>query len=167
MATKRFKRPRDRIARAKLAVVDKPTRTKIGRMSSASLMSDTKWRKMFAALDRPDLELGQAIVKFISSKREHRISTPRRSSLHPPWAFIDTSEFGPFALRCIEWIEFPSVAEYEYPTTRTHSGRVPPKLVTQDIAKIRAILTSLGHFPIEQTERGLRIIGHVRSANSN
>jgi hypothetical protein len=129
-------------------------------------MSDTKWRKMFAALDRPDLELGQVIVKFIDVRVERRIRTPKAAALHPPRPYVDTTEFGPVLLRDIEWLEFPSIAEYPNPSP-DGKGRVPSARVIQDLEKARSILAALARFPIEQTERGFRVVGHVRRAKSN
>jgi hypothetical protein len=122
-------------------------------------MSDTKWRKLFAALDRSDLELGQMIVKFIDDGDEQRISTPGREALYPPRAYIDAAT-GPFALRRIEWIELPFVAEYERNTMG--SGKIAPRTVPQDVDEARRIVEALGQFPMEITDRGLRITGHVR-----
>jgi hypothetical protein len=132
----------------------------------ASLMSDTKWRKLFAALDRPNLEISQSIVKFIDADNERRIRTPTSNSLHPPKPFFDTIEFGPISFRSIEWIEFPSVAEYPQ-RSPNDTGRISAKRVTQDLAKVEAILDRLGKFPITRTERGLRISGYVRPPSSS
>ena len=126
-----------------------------------ALMSDTKWRKMFSALDRPELQLRQAIVKFVDNPDERIISMPKASALHPPKPFIDTSEFGPVSLREIEWIEFPAQAVYANPSPSS-TGRVPPHIVQQDIAKVETILAAVGKFRLEHNGRGLRIIGHVR-----
>jgi hypothetical protein len=144
-------------------VISKPTRTKIAKTFDAALMSDTKRRKLFVALDRPDIVLQQAIAKFIDSDTELTIAVPKRHSLYPPRAYIDVR--GPVALRCIEWIEFPAVAEYPR-TAPNGTGRVPPTRVVQDLAKVQRILAQLGRFPIEQTKRGIRIAGYSRQTDS-
>jgi hypothetical protein len=104
-------------------------RAHIRRDFSASLMSDTKWRKLFSALDRPDLNLRQAIFKFIDVEREFRMEIPKRSHLVPPQAYIDTFDFGPISLRSIEWLELPTVAEYQPPSKVP--GRLPIERVPQ------------------------------------
>ena len=128
---------------------------------SSSLMSDTKWRKLFTALDRPDLELRQAFVKFVDGDKEHLVNTPRQSALHPPRPYVDTIEFGPISLNSIEWIEFPAVAEYPNKSPNG-MGRVPATALRQDVEKAEEILAALGRFPMEKTMRGLRVNGHVR-----
>src|SRR5262249_60114290 len=71
---------------------------------SASLMSDTKWRKLVAVVETvPSVQ--HYVVKFL------RIPDQREGqgflSLHAPHEFIDTQSFGPIFLREIEWLEFP------------------------------------------------------------
>jgi hypothetical protein len=145
------------------SAVSKPSRAKIGRKFGASLMSDTKWRKLFAALRAPDLDIRQAIVKFIDSDAERQVLM---SAVRPHGAYVDTLEFGPFALREIEWVEFPRVAEFSR-SAPNRTGKIAPKIVVQDIAKARAILEEIGQFPIEQTKRGIRIVGHIRTQSLN
>ncbi|MGE0652758.1 MAG: DUF6678 family protein [Alphaproteobacteria bacterium] len=135
-------------------------RSIIRRDFDASFMSDTKWRKLFAALDRPDLELTQCIVKFVDVEREHRIAAPRSIALHPPRPYVDTPEFGPVTLRSIEWLEFPALAEWPQ---RDH---VPARIVPQDIERARTIIEALGRYPVEETKRGIRIVGHQRRRSS-
>ena len=128
---------------------------------SVSLMSDTKWRKLFTALDRPDLEAAQVLIKFVDTERVHTVRLPRRANLHSPKAFIDMFEFGPLPLRSIEWIEFPAVAEYPN-VSPDGKGRVPSTRVPQNIERIASILADLGQFPMELSRHALRINGHAR-----
>jgi hypothetical protein len=111
---------------------------------SASLMSDTKWRKMFAA------------VAAIPSIKTYYLKSLRGAAevrgfgafgLQAPHEFVDTPSFGPIYLREIEWIEFPRVEQSAH----------------QDIDGLQRALEAAGEFPIEETARGLRIIGHVRA----
>jgi hypothetical protein len=128
---------------------------------SASLMSDTKWRKLFVALDRPDLSIRQVRLKFRDVEHSKTLQMPTRASLACPRAFIDLDEYGPTPLRSIEWIEFPAAAEYTRPSPDGR-GRVPSKFVKQDIEQIEAILAVVGQFPMERNGDALRINGHVR-----
>lgn len=131
---------------------------------AASLMSDTKWYKLFATLDRADLVLNQVIIKFVDVDKEYAIRKPGLVSLYKE-GFVETFDFGSVALRDIEWIEFPEAAEVP-DSSRDDQGRVPSPVVMQDIAKAEALLTAVGQFPMERTARGLRITGHVRRATA-
>ena len=92
----------------------------------ASLMSDTKWRKLLEALDEAPIELSQCVVKFVGRPDEHVI---RRSiGLHPPRPWVDTFAFGPISLRSIEWMLFPRTAAYQL-GDRT----IPKRAVEQDV----------------------------------
>jgi hypothetical protein len=124
---------------------------------SASLMSDTKWRKLIAALkDVPSID--HYFLKSIRSPVER----PGFGFLsgEAPHAFIDTLSFGPVYLRDIEWLEFP-----EFVAQRAN-GPTPPGGHHQDLDELRHALAVIGKFPLEETSRGLRIIGHVRTAPS-
>lgn len=76
------------------------------RSFSASLMSNTKWRSLLAAIDGARIDVGRMVVKFIDVDEEKAITA---FHLHPPHAFVDTAEFGPIPLVSIEWLEFPKV----------------------------------------------------------
>ncbi|MDH3739210.1 MAG: hypothetical protein OER92_08440 [Alphaproteobacteria bacterium] len=123
---------------------------------STALMSDTKWRKLITALDKADIRLEQAVVKFVDTNDIHSVRMPKISALHPPKPFIDTIEFGPLELRAIEWFEIPAVAVWP------RSNNLPPRRSEQDIDAARAIVEGLGKYPVEQTSTGLRIIGYIR-----
>ena len=127
---------------------------RVRRTTTGSLMSDTKWRKVFAAIKaHPELKLRQCIFKFVEDPEE-RIGTPGADlSVPRPWA--DTSTFGPIPLRSIEWILFPRLAQYRFDRT------TPPKLVSQDVDRAMSILGDLGQMPLEMTERGLKVRGYV------
>lgn len=134
-------------------------RRRIRRQFSASLLSDTKWRKLIAALDRPDLSIGQAVVKLVGDDVEHTILMPKSGTLHPPRPYIDIFEFGPIPLRSIEWLELPAIAEYPRHAPNG-SGKASPLNARQDLRKAKIALQGVGKFVIEETDRGLRIIGH-------
>ncbi|WP_411267529.1 DUF6678 family protein [Asticcacaulis sp. 201] len=132
-------------------------RRRVRSTTIGSLMSDTKWRKVFAAIQaHQELELRQCIIKFIDSPEE-RIGNPG-ACLHVPRPWVDTTSFGPIPLRSIEWLLFPRIAEYQ--TGRT----TPAHLVRQDVDGAMRVLTGLGQLPLEMTERGLIIRGYIRTA---
>ncbi len=125
-----------------------------------SALSDTKWRKIFTALDVPGLQLNLMKVKFLNSDAERVMHVPKTPWLQTPRAFIDSLEFGPFPLRDIEWIEFPETSQQPNPSP-TGTGRVPSTSMRQDVEKAEAILRTLGKFPMARTPDGLRIYGYL------
>ena len=141
-------------------LVYKPPRRKIVRLFSASLMSNTKWRKMFVMLGRDNANVGlkQAFIKLIDEEMEYSIAAPEPSNLHLPGSYIDLPS-GRVAFSSIEWIEYPLVARHERrPPNGT--GRLPPSEIVQDLDKAEAVIRKLGQYPLERTERGLRIWGY-------
>ncbi|MEO1731722.1 MAG: hypothetical protein AAFR64_13435 [Pseudomonadota bacterium] len=93
-------------------------------------MSDTKWRKLFGAVQQ--LGPGQMIVKFIDLEEPRRMRFP--PSFACPKAFMDTIEFGPVELCAIEWLELP--------------------------IDLEPIVRPIGKFPLETTPIGTRVIGY-------
>jgi hypothetical protein len=133
---------------------DQRERKAIKRSYVASFMSDTKWRKLFLALDRPELNLSQCVVKFVGVPDAKTMDVPKRHALWPPHGYVDTLQFGPVTLRSIEWIEFPrALMRKRYP------GDAGVETL-QDIEGIRLALEKLGRFPLEDSPAGLRVIGH-------
>lgn len=96
------------------------------RAFSSALMSDTKWRKLLAALAAMEPAPGRMLVKFID------VETPRQMAFPPclqtAHAYMDTIEYGPVELRAIEWMELecqPDPAALpmgQFPIEYTHSG---------------------------------------------
>jgi hypothetical protein len=123
----------------------------------ASLMSDTKWRKLLSALDKSELELRRCIVKFMGDPEEKVLSRP--VGLYPPRPWVDTFQFGPIPLRSIEWLLFPRVAEVRDPDCT-----IPAKHLVQDVDGAARIIEALGRYPAELSERGLVIVGHLPPA---
>jgi hypothetical protein len=146
-------------------VITKPSRKKIARLFTTSLMSNSKWRKTFSMIGprNANLRLEQAAVKFIDVDTERAVTAFNGDWLlrQTPWAYIDLWEFGPVALNSIEWFEFLSEAVVER-AAPSGTGRLPPIRRAQDIDAAEAVINKLGKYPLERTERGLRIIGHIR-----
>lgn len=121
---------------------------------AASLMSNSKWRALFDALRASEVKVEGIVVKFIGDDREHLSSLP---GLYPPHAFIDLQPFHILPLVDIEWIEFRRIVRVKRP------DNVPDGLVPQDTDVIRAAIEATGkRYPIEETELGFRVVGHVK-----
>ena len=121
------------------------------RQTRASLMSDTKWRKLFAALDAPGLGLDRCIWKFVG--RDDAVPGSMSSGLYLPRPWIDTIEFGPFSFRSIEWLWIPRLTKW---------GRK-----AQDVDRAAQLISALGRYPIEVNERGLLVRGYLGKAPSD
>lgn len=127
----------------------------VRRTFSTAQMSDTKWRKLFAALREaaPGIRMR---VKFVDAAEPRDLGTPASIALHSPYPYVDTAAFGPVELRAIEWLEFPAVVFWS-------RGRgLPGREIVQDLDAVAARLAALGRFPVERTERGLRVRGYAR-----
>lgn len=121
---------------------------------AGSVMSNTKWRLVLGLLASPEVAIQQIIVKFVGVEDEQRTTVPWD---YGPREFIYSSEYGPYPLVALEWIEVP--AEAELPG----GNSIPAKRFDQDVGRVRASIAATGkQFVLEETERGLRIIGHVK-----
>ncbi|TCR64515.1 DUF6678 family protein [Rhizobium sp. BK376] len=131
---------------------------KAGKLSSenytASLMSNTKWRALFGALEEAGISAACS-VKFIGEDKECEIVAHPR--LFPPHPYIDLWPLNEYPLVEIEWIEFRRIVRYR------RDNNVPAELVPQDIDAIRAAIESTGkRFPFEVSEDAIRVVGHVK-----
>jgi hypothetical protein len=95
-------------------------------------MSDSKWRKLLAAVRGADVGVDQMWVKFIDTKEAQQMQFP--PNLSCPGPYIDTIEFGPVELRSIEWMEFET-----------------------DLTRL---LDPIGKFPVELRFGRTRIVGY-------
>lgn len=122
---------------------------------AGSVMSSAKWRTAINALLTPETSLLQIITKFVGVEDEKRMTLP---ALNVPYDFFDSGEFGPFPIVAIEWVEVPHKAEY-----LSHAYGAPPvRRVRQDVEGARTALERTGkQYVLEETSRGLRIIGHI------
>jgi hypothetical protein len=128
-----------------------PTKRKLRSEGWSSLMSNAKWQVLIKAVEKTGIERPQVIAKFLDAADEKRMLMP----FLVPHTYFD-SEFGPFTRIEIEWMEFP--AEAVFP----RSKGVQPFKEPQDIETMRKAIVATGKvFPMEDTERGFRITGHV------
>jgi hypothetical protein len=137
---------------------DREELQRVGRViqarARASLMSDTKWRKVLAELNKPERQLKYCVVKFIEVSEEKKIYFP--TYLYPPRPWVDTFGFGPIPLRSIEWMLIPHIAKY-----KRGNAHVPDGEVEQDVESIADAISRLGKYPTSISSHGLLIIGHV------
>jgi len=126
----------------------------VRRETRASLMSDTKWRKLLHALEENGLSDLLYVFKLVDDPTEHVLTL--RNALWPPRPWIDGFSWGPSPLRSIEWMLLPSVLE-DPPVGRG----VWTKRVSQDVEEAARIIASLGQYPVERIDRGLLIRGYL------
>ncbi|MDZ4370902.1 MAG: hypothetical protein U1C74_05710 [Phenylobacterium sp.] len=119
-------------------------------------MSDTKWRKLIRVLDRPDLQLGHCVIKFVGEPAPRVTYRPDGASIYPGGGWIDAS-LGPIRLRTIEWLMFPRRFEYRPLNDRT----IPARQVHQDVDYAVRVLGGLSDYPVEVTDEGLLIRGYL------
>jgi hypothetical protein len=104
--------------------------------ATACHMSNTKWRKLFAALR--ELDIGPLRWKFISDDRIFvRPVPPAHAVLERTLGDALPYPYGPF--REIEWIEVPA---------------------EQAVVVVEALAT-VGEFPIQQLDSGVRVVGYT------
>lgn len=121
---------------------------------AASLMSNSKWRTLFEAIEESAVKVEGMTVKFIDDDKEW---SPVYPGLYPPRAYIDLWPLNVYPLVEIEWVEFPRIVEWKRP------NNVPAKLVPQDIDAILTVIESTGkRFPLEVSGEAIRVIGHVK-----
>jgi hypothetical protein len=123
---------------------------------SHALMSDTKWRKLFTAVNDSAWQASLVVVKFVGSDNAEPkyMRWPGPNSFWPPSEWIDTVEFGPIELRSIEWLMIPAAV-----VARRLAELAKPGAL-QDLAAIESALKRVGQFPLETTPDGLKIIGY-------
>lgn len=100
---------------------------------AVAFMSDTKWRKLFDAVRNARRDLDRMTVKFIDADAPRQMHFP--PSLVCPRPYMDTIEFGPVALRSIEWVEFRD--------------------------DLSGLLQPIGQFPLTVVEAVTRITGYT------
>ncbi|MBS7695987.1 MULTISPECIES: hypothetical protein [unclassified Chelatococcus] len=114
-------------------------------------MSDTKWRLALGAVYACGVQIQEMKVKFVDVPEVKRLGS---LWFKTPHAFTDSLEYGPFPLVAIEGLEFPRDIDQGRRSNPHCRGK-------QDIAAIRAALDATGKaLPLEDTETGLRIVGH-------
>lgn len=116
---------------------------------SVSLMSDTKWRKLFRLLSRAQVKVERATWHFIDLPHPMTQGLPREDELAET-RFRD-GRFQPFEYKWIRSIEIPR--EYR-PIANVGYAKQQP------IDKLVEVLEAAGQFPIEETPDGIAIIAY-------
>lgn len=109
-----------------------PERRRARRTFAVANMSDTKWRKLIAAIARSHPDVDTMRIQFIDLGEVRTMRFP--PSLRCPWAYMDTIEFGPVELCSIEWLEVQ--------------------------ADVTQLADALGRFPVERTAQGTLVRGY-------
>lgn len=125
---------------------------------TCSLMSNTKWRKVFHIFSSPEFGLKVFRYKDVPLDegednghiRQYLDRLPPPNMIGEKW-IGDCLGGGPLYYRSIEWIEIPA----RYPMRS--QGR---PIVQQDLVAAAHALTQAGQFPIELTDEWLRVYGY-------
>lgn len=116
-----------------MTVHDRSKIVKLARQRfSGALMSDTKWRKLVAAVRDQSPGVSRMLVKFIDVDEPRLMAFP--PSLEGHHGYMDTIEFGPVELSAIEWLELP--------------------------IDVEPIVSRSGQFLLERVPSGTRIVGY-------
>lgn len=120
-------------------------------------MSDAKWHKLFAAVSASEWRPSAVIMKFVDTEEpeDQPMPWPKPANFWVPRQWIDSPVYGgPFELRSIEWMMFPTMVIPLFGDPDATSPRV------QDFEAIRTALSKVGQFPLEEFPDGLRVIGY-------
>lgn len=120
---------------------------------NASLMSDSKWQKLFRIVATFEPTISSATWKLVGEAEPLQGYLPTEDSI---WqSAVDDCLNGPVPYVQIEWIEIPS-------QVRCRAYENGPWLFReQDLTSLMRALESEGQFPIEKTLAGLRIQGYA------
>jgi hypothetical protein len=123
------------------------------------LMSNSKWRKVFEALELtcPDI---QVIWRFIGAQNSgNRDWLPPTVSLEDRY-INNQFWFGPMYYKEIEWLEIPHIL------IPHGMEKIPGAHKQQDAYLAKDCIEKLGHFHIETTGLGFRLYGWRTCAQS-
>ena len=117
---------------------------------SSRLMSNSKWQKLFSALDTKSIFIEQILLKKVSLEQPVLTYMPKTEDIETIWVSEGKNDCNYF-YKEIEWIEL---------LYRIKKGQNPYTYLEQTIAAVEPILNSIGKFEIAHTESGLRIYGY-------
>jgi hypothetical protein len=119
---------------------------------SASFMSNSKWRRAFAALSSAELGLVQLAWKFVGREHAVRGAVPDAESLGE--TYVRDVGFSVFPYKEIEWIEVPSLSvPWGYES-------LPLTHRPQNTIGAKKALEVVGHFEMTLSSEFLRVYGY-------
>lgn len=117
---------------------------------SASFMSNTKWEKLFKALDTNDLLIKYILLKRVNRKEPYISYMPKVDDLEGIWVSEGKGECNYF-YKEIEWIELIHVHK---------PSNIPSQCIYQSTEVAFNVINNIGKFEIELNHSGLRIYGY-------
>lgn len=116
-------------------------------------MSNSKWLKIFRALDCSGITLERISLKKVTSSTPYITYMPKSEDLEPNWVSEGSNELNYF-YKEIEWVEF--LACYK-------PSNIPTQYVYQSIDKVSEIITNIGQFEFINTNNGLKLFGYKKT----
>lgn len=118
-----------------------------------SFMNNTKWFKLFTAIENEKIKIHSAHIKFLLTDRTYKFHFGGFNQT----GFGDVSELGPFNFNEIEWILIPEKYEAE---RWNRNEKLTSEIIFQPLEKLEQIMNALGQFEYDITEEGLKIYGY-------
>lgn len=122
----------------------------IERSYTTSFMSNSKWEKLFSALDTEEMILDHVLLKLVNIEHPIKTYMPKKEDLEGIWVAEGKNDYNYF-YKEIEWIELLLIAK---------PSNIPYKYYNQTIELANSIINVVGQFETEHTPTGLRIYGH-------
>lgn len=120
---------------------------------TCSYMSNSKWIKLFKALDTDEITLNHVSLKKISNLDSFFTYMPKSEDLDLKWVTEGYNECKYF-YKEIEWVEF--VACYK-------PSDIPAEYEYQSIDLVRNVISSIGLFQVEESLNGLKVFGYKKT----
>ena len=122
-------------------------------LNRVSCMSDSKWEKLFQAVEKSDitrLDIGGATIKFlVDGVKPFHFQNYCGDYLEGSYGVAQYKE--------IEWILIPAAYEIE---RRNRDERLQPMRINNDIHALKELIDSLGLYEYDFNEDGLKIYGY-------
>ena len=126
------------------------------RLSRVSFMNDSKWTRLFQAVQNSDIAVHGGCMKVLMSEYISPFNL-KTDGLYWVRGYTDDTWGGPCSYKEIEWISVPAVNEIE----RYNRGeKLIPTRQTNDIHALKVLIDSLGEFEYDLNETGLKIYGY-------
>lgn len=117
-------------------------------------MSNAKWLRAIAALERAGLADEPCVWKFVDSSDPYRGHLPPTNALGATGVEDCGAANGTFEFSLIEWLEIPHEVSWQpYPNAPKRSRQLPT-------AAAREALDAAGQFRLIESGEGLRLIAY-------